>query len=313
MDNNDSVAQIKRPIKEFTRVGFALSAMVLAIYVAKYPLIFLIKNCLPVLLKPPFRQWTALGLSAVCIYLIGFPIMMLLLRKIPSLKATEKKKIGPTKFLTYLVITFGAMYISNFITLLIVMILSWLKGSMLINPLESLQGGNIFANFLYGAILAPIMEEVIFRGVMVNKLRKYGDVVAILGSALAFGLIHGNISQILYAFTAGVIFAYITLRSGTIQYSILIHVLVNSLGLIVAPWVAQKQNIMLTAVLGMVVITMISVGTLLFVINFRIIRLERGTVEFSTKQLVKQLFFNWGMISYYIVSLILIVSMIVMV
>ena len=53
--------------------------------------------------------------------------------------------------------------------------------------------------FLYASFLAPISEELIFRGFVLRSLRPYGKRFAILGSAFLFGLFHGNLLQTPYA------------------------------------------------------------------------------------------------------------------
>lgn len=67
-------------------------------------------------------------------------------------------------------------------------------------------------NFSYGilayGIVAPIIEEIMFRLVCFRLLKKFISVIpAIIISALAFGIYHGNIVQGLYAFLMGILLA----------------------------------------------------------------------------------------------------------
>lgn len=51
------------------------------------------------------------------------------------------------------------------------------------------------ANILYVigvAVIPPLVEELGFRGVMLSALRRYGDGFAVLVTAVAFGIFHGN-------------------------------------------------------------------------------------------------------------------------
>ncbi len=85
--------------------------------------------------------------------------------------------------------------------------------------------------FLYGitiAVVPPIVEELIFRGMVLHSLRKYGDGFAIVGSALLFGLYHGNFVQMVFAFIAGLIMALVVVRTGSLWTSILIHFINNA-------------------------------------------------------------------------------------
>lgn len=79
----------------------------------------------------------------------------------------------------------------------------------------------------YVVLLAPIIEETIYRGLILGMLSKYGKAPAVLLSALAFGLMHGNIPQAASAFAAGLFFAIIAVNCNSIVPTIIIHMLNN--------------------------------------------------------------------------------------
>jgi len=247
------------------------------------------------------------GLSAVTIYLFAFPALLLVLKGTPKYKANEIKKLSVSKFLMYFVIALGTMYICNYITILINFILGWIKGSPIINPLESIVGTNVIANIIFGGLLAPIMEEVIFRGALINRLRKYGDVICIFVSAFAFGLIHGNLSQLFYAFGVGIVFAYITLKTGTIKYSIILHIVINLLGIVVVPYLASTKNMIFMAIVGLIVMGLIVLAIILFVLNMRNIKLDKGEVQIKGSKKIKMFIFNFGTITFMVLNVVLIV------
>jgi membrane protease YdiL (CAAX protease family) len=83
---------------------------------------------------------------------------------------------------------------------------------------------------LYGIILAVLpafAEEFCYRGVVLGLLRPFGDGFAILGSAFLFGVMHGNIVQIPFAFCVGLIFGYITVKTGSMWCAVILHFLNN--------------------------------------------------------------------------------------
>jgi hypothetical protein len=82
-------------------------------------------------------------------------------------------------------------------------------------------------------IVKPLIEGILFRGVVLRVLSAYGRTFAILASAILFGLYQGNILQIGYAFCTGLILAYITFRY-SIKYSIILHAIHNGLTVVVA-------------------------------------------------------------------------------
>lgn len=87
-------------------------------------------------------------------------------------------------------------------------------------------------NLMYVAVLPAFFEEIAFRGVIMQPLRKYGDWFAIGISAVIFGLIHGNMTQMPFAICAGIALGYVFIVTGSIWPSVIIHFLNNSLALV---------------------------------------------------------------------------------
>ncbi len=73
-------------------------------------------------------------------------------------------------------------------------------------------------------ILAPIIEEILMRGYLLNGLSaNYGSIIALLVSSLLFALLHFNMVQTLSAFTCGIILGLLYLQTGSIFCCILTH------------------------------------------------------------------------------------------
>lgn len=85
----------------------------------------------------------------------------------------------------------------------------------------------IILQFTYIVIVAPILEECIYRGLVLGALREYSNSAAILLSALSFALMHSNIPQAVSAFATGVMFAVIAVNCGSVIPTITIHMLNN--------------------------------------------------------------------------------------
>ena len=82
-------------------------------------------------------------------------------------------------------------------------------------------------NVLATAVVPPFVEEFLFRGVILSQFRKYGDVFAIIASALLFGLLHRNFSQIVFAFICGLALGITLVRTNNIWIPVSIHIFVN--------------------------------------------------------------------------------------
>ena len=106
---------------------------------------------------------------------------------------------------------------------------------------EMIMDMSLWAVILSAVILAPIMEELIFRKLVLDRLAGYGPAVAMSVSALVFGLAHGNFYQFFYAFLLGLIFAYIYLRTGKVRYSMMLHMMVNFCGSVIPILIMRWQ------------------------------------------------------------------------
>ena len=134
---------------------------------------------------------------------------------------------------------------------------------LLLNPvgksvmpiLEDVAGSSdTFSMFLYASILAPIWEELLFRGYVLRSLRPYGKRFAVLGSALLFGLFHGNLLQTPYAVLMGLLLGYVTVEY-SLLWSILLHmfnnlVLADLLARITASWPDAAYEMLNLILLG---------------------------------------------------------------
>jgi len=86
--------------------------------------------------------------------------------------------------------------------------------------------GDTLSMFLYVAILAPITEEMLFRGAILRSLQPYGKKFAVLASAFLFGIFHGNFIQTPYAFLVGLVLGYVTVEY-SMGWAIFLHLLNN--------------------------------------------------------------------------------------
>lgn len=122
---------------------------------------------------------------------------------------------------------------------------------------------------LYG-LLSPLAEEMLFRGVMFNRIKKYlGTTSGILLSGVLFGMYHGNWVQGIYGAMIGCILAWIYDRSGEFGGTVLFHGVVN-----VTAFLLTYLNVFQTAVYGFTasVILLILGVVLLWVYRYCLLR-----------------------------------------
>lgn len=163
----------------------------------------------------------ALNIFLTTFGFLGGGLVLLKITKekgIVSYGAPKKGTLFPLLFLGI-----GFCYLSNVIVSVIQNILS---------PIFELKGGSVnlpdglfgfFFSVLSVAIFPALLEEFFFRGVILGSLSKFGKDFAIFTSAVLFGLIHGNLVQIPFAFLVGLFLGFAVVKSGSIWTGILIH------------------------------------------------------------------------------------------
>lgn len=125
------------------------------------------------------------------------------------------KKLNITDIVTYFALIYGINFFLNLIS-----------SAINIEGQKFIVQRPIYTDIIYAICIAPILEEIVFRGVLMTYLKKYGIQTAIIVSSLFFGISHYNIYMIIPAFFIGVVLAYVSCKY-SIKYSILLHILLN--------------------------------------------------------------------------------------
>lgn len=290
--------------KILSHTGFALSCMAAVVLGSQFLINRLVNQFCPWVGETNWYVWLV---TAVSIIGIGFPIYYILMRRIPDSPKGEVVSLSPLRFLILFVICCGAMYITNILSSALTIAIALLKGDKeLLNPAQvAIFNSNIILSMIYASLVAPVFEELIFRKLLLDKLRRFGDLPAMLMSGIAFGLFHLNLNQFFYATVLGIIFAYITLKTNTVRYSIMLHMIVNFLGVMASVFVTTK-NIFGIIIYYQWVFSSIIAGIILFIYLYKKISLNKA----ENSLLVKSDYIkNPGTILYLVICIVMIVIM----
>lgn len=164
--------------------------------------------------------------------LITLPVVLF------SKKKKEKiiKKIQINKFFIIVLLSLG-------INIIIELLLNLVPSNVISSYQELMSvtdGMTFWQQMLIMGILAPVVEELLFRYAFIRPFRTYqpkvlkcsGITLGIVLSAVSFGIAHGNIVQSSYAFVLGLLLGYIYTRNFNLSESILMHMTINSSSLI---------------------------------------------------------------------------------
>ena len=111
------------------------------------------------------------------------------------------------------------------------------------------------------AVIAPVMEELLLRKVLLERLLPYGKVPAILISSVMFGLFHANFEQMFYTILLAFVCSNIVIQTGKVRNAVFIHMAYNMWGSVVAPQMLKRMP----AVIAGIQIVYVIAAVILFV------------------------------------------------
>ena len=162
----------------------------------------------------------------------------------------------------------GAQFACSYLIGIVSMVFpQWLKQYQDLIDSAGLTSDITIAMLCYSVILAPIGEELIFRGVTMRLARRALPFwLANIFQALMFGIFHMNWIQGIYAFALGLLLGYVCEKGGSIYYSMLLHILFNFWGACISQFLGNHiEDTFPTAVMiFLVTIASLSIGSFLF-------------------------------------------------
>lgn len=241
MDQNSVVPptyDFKSAKKQFSRIGLAL----VAFFAATYAAIFLIEYILTYFPLPGYPRWLSVLISCVGMYGVGVPVFYLCLRGTKHAPPKSGKVTLGTIGVLFL-IAYAMSYVGSIVGLLSVATLETLTGLSFTAELTGLlMDLPWYVTLVYTVVIGPFFEELVFRKMILDRTRAYGEKLAILFSAFMFAFFHTNLEQFFYAFLVGLVLAYLYLRTGKLTACWLLHGTYNFIGGFLPTLLAQQTD-----------------------------------------------------------------------
>lgn len=296
-----------RQLRVYNRLGLGFIVFLVCMLCVPRLVTYVVDNTAPSLLESTFF---GIPLNYISMYLIGFPLMLLVLRSMPDhtltvTETTPRKKISPWTMLALYPVVYAVMGIFAALG-------AWME--QLIGKSATFTTADIVASnipqwmiFLSGVIIAPVMEEIIFRRMTYRKAVGYGKATYVMWSALIFGLFHLNFGQSIYTAALGVVLAMVMLRTGSVIYGILLHVALNFTGGIgIGSIIIRSGNETAMSVYGVYSLVLLAVGSIIGIVMLvRLIRSREPKSEAARKRMA---FLNPGTLIYSAICIAIIIS-----
>lgn len=157
-------------------------------------------------------------------------------------------------YLPTIALGFSAQFVTNLVLGLLMNVLKvfpqkWVDELTQNNEIVDI--ANPVLSFFAVVILAPVFEEILCRGLLLNTLRKtmpkWGAIVV---SAVIFGIIHGNPIQFIYATALGILLGWIYTKFDSILIPMLCHLVFNLISQIASYF--NPENMVFTVIFGLI-------------------------------------------------------------
>lgn len=130
-------------------------------------------------------------------------------------------------------------------------------------PLELNSFWNFLLLFVTLGILAPVSEEIIFRGVIFNGLKEKGGKFAVLISGLLFMLMHLSINQCVYQLIMGFVLGLLVLYTNSIISSFIVHFINNATILLINYIIPSVNNVNYLSTIYIIIAVVLFIGALI--------------------------------------------------
>lgn len=140
------------------------------------------------------------------------------------------------------------------------------KDTAFVEVSDSITSNPLIVTIICAGILIPIVEEIIFRGLIFNRIKyQYNFVAGLLISSLLFGIYHGNIVQGIYATLLGIFLGFAYHKTKSILIPIFIHMSGNTFVSIYAKLGENEENIWILMIAVVISIIFALIATIYFI------------------------------------------------
>ena len=128
---------------------------------------------------------------------------------------------------------------------------------------ETIFSQSFVLQLIAAGIIAPFVEELVFRGLIYNRLKDYTTIhVAMLASSVIFGLYHGNLIQGVYGFVMGLLMCFVYEKYHTMAAPLICHGAANLISIVL-----QLLQVTIDSIVVAGAIALVCIGLLYLVLK----------------------------------------------
>lgn len=209
-------------------IAYLILQNVLALLLLKFDLYDLYEN------SPVFSYSFYVFAVSFLSVLVPFGIMALVNKKKYAYPPIPKTPVKPVNAAAWIGFGMGCCIVANFAVSYIIAIINTITGREL-SQSEMAEPNSVFSCILLAiclAVMPGICEELAMRCFSLQLLRKYGKGFAVFAVSIVFGLLHGNVTQFIFAFLVGMVLGFVTVKTDSIVPAMFIHAFNNGMSVV---------------------------------------------------------------------------------
>lgn len=253
--------------------------------------------------KDNFSSYTAFSMLYSCCVVAVVLILTVITARLMRIKLLGMLRLNDKRGIKSAFLSFPVVLIlNNVITTICNYITDFFSKHGTVIPQANFSIDNptvsaVLLEILYLIIIAPVAEEFIFRGLVLKTIAPYGKKLAIIVSASLFGLMHGNLTQFLGAFACGIIFAAVDVKYNSILPSIIIHMLNNTLPIMLNIGNAIESKAV-TAIYFVLFYSILLAGVFVIARHLYSFKIQEDSHELSYPERIRTVVFNIPLLLY---------------
>lgn len=234
----------KRERQNLSRIGLAFTVYMVFLSVVQVAMVYLCQWLFPSFVN---TELYTLLLQVIPAYLLGFPLFACLLIGMPK-KSPKRQPLKAEGWITFLAVAFFLMLAGNYIANGLMAVIETIRGTQITNAIDQqITTSSTWLNLVLIVLIAPVIEELMCRKLVIDRLLPYSETLAVVTGGLIFGLLHGNFYQFFYATLLGMLFSYVYVKTGNILHTILMHMIINFTGAIISDFISKMTSDLVSA------------------------------------------------------------------
>ncbi len=227
--------------KAYSRIGFATAA-----FFVTWNVLVIVMQLVLINISDNITYTALLLVNTIVEVFAAAPVFFLVSKKC---KPGKLKKSGMKliEFLRVICVMYLFSIIGAYVSVFLNLFLDSTVGVTSESGLTEMFSNDFITMAIVSAVVAPVVEELIFRKLVIDKLHVYGDKMAVIMSGFLFGLAHGNLEQFFYTFLIGILLAYVYVNTGKIKYTIGLHFILNGVSVFLSYLLTLVPDEMLEA------------------------------------------------------------------